>query len=289
MYITKLNAEGFPEEPLDVVKKFRNACGAIVRDIVPITLQKWKDLDADTRNRLWAKLSESFRVPKGTEDAVRKSMLSAMARRFRGWKVEMNRDFVKKNRVPPPKKMGKITQAQWEEFVRQKTEPKAKELSETNSQRAKKNKHPHRLGSTGYLPKAMEWNRIIEEAMANGTLDPLLKDIDERALRWILARAGLTNEGKLLNPELVGEVAEKVQEYAEKRKKGEFKPRRENDILTAALGTPEHTGRARGISSKISWREAFPEYAASYRNMRRRKGPLKRLLMKGYRRLLMKQ
>jgi hypothetical protein len=274
MYITKLNAEGFPEEPLDVVTKFRNACGAIVRDIVPITLQKWKDLDEDTRNRLWAKLSESFRVPKGTEDAVRKSMLSAMARRFRGWKVEMNRDFVKKNRVPPPKKMGKITQAQWEEFVRQKTEPKAKELSETNSQRAKKNKHPHRLGSTGYLPKAMEWNRIIEEAMANGTLDPLLKDIDERALRWILARAGLTNEGKLLNPELVGEVAEKVQEYAEKRKKGEFKPRRENDILTAALGTPEHTGRARGISSKISWREAFPEYAASYRKHEKAKRTL---------------
>jgi hypothetical protein len=48
MYITKLNAEGFPEEPVDVVTKFRNACGAIVRDIVPITLQKWKDLDEGT-------------------------------------------------------------------------------------------------------------------------------------------------------------------------------------------------------------------------------------------------
>jgi hypothetical protein len=33
---------------------------------VPITLQKWKDLDEDTRNKLWAKLSESFKVPKGT-------------------------------------------------------------------------------------------------------------------------------------------------------------------------------------------------------------------------------
>jgi hypothetical protein len=33
-------------------------------------------------------------------------------------KAEMNREFVKKNKVPLPKKMGKITQAQWEEFVR---------------------------------------------------------------------------------------------------------------------------------------------------------------------------
>jgi hypothetical protein len=51
---------------------------------VPITLQKWKDLDEDTRNKLWAKLSESFKVPKGIEDAVRKSMLSAMASCFVG-------------------------------------------------------------------------------------------------------------------------------------------------------------------------------------------------------------
>ena len=274
MYVTKLNAEGFPEEPLDVVTKFRNSCGSTVRDIVPITLQKWKDLDEDTRNKLWAKLSESFKFPKGTEDAVRKSMLSAMAKMFRGWKAEMNRDFVKKNKVPPPKKMGKITQAQWEEFVRQKTELKAKELGETNSQRAKMNKHPHRLGSSGYHHKVVQWNKIIEEAITNGTLDPILKDIDERAIRWILGRAGLSEDGKLLHPELVGEVSTKIQEYADKRKKGEFKPRRENDILTAALGNPEHTGRARGISSKISWREAFPEYASSYRKHEKSKRTL---------------
>jgi hypothetical protein len=74
---------------------------------VPITLQKWKDLDEDTRNKLSTKLSESFKVPKGIEDAVRKSMLFAMAKMFCGWKTEMNRDFVKKNKVPPSKKMGK--------------------------------------------------------------------------------------------------------------------------------------------------------------------------------------
>jgi hypothetical protein len=274
MYVTKLNADEFPEEPLDVVTKFRNSCESIVRDIVSITLQKWKDLDEDTRNKLWAKMFESFKVPKGIEDAVRKSMLSAMAKMFRGWKTEMNRDFVKKNRVLPPKKMGKINQAQWEEFVRQKTELKTKELGKTNSQRAKMNKHPHRLGSTGYHHKVVQWNRIIEEAIANGTLDPILKDIDERAIRWILDLAGLTEDGKLLHPELVGKVSTKNQEYAEKRKKGEFKPRRENDILIAALGNSEHTGQARGIFSKITWREVFPEYAASYRKHEKSKTTL---------------
>jgi hypothetical protein len=105
-------------------------------------------------------------------------------------------------------------------------------------------------------------------------LDPILKDIDEQAIRWILGRPGLTEDGKLLHLELVGEVSTKNQEYAEKGKKGEFKPQRENDILTAALGNPEHTGQARGISSKISWREAFPEYATSYRKHEKSKRTL---------------
>jgi hypothetical protein len=39
----------------------------------------------------------------------------------------MNRKYVKKQLVP--KHMGKITQAQWEEFVKQKTEPKALAIS----------------------------------------------------------------------------------------------------------------------------------------------------------------
>jgi hypothetical protein len=44
-------------------------------------------------------------------------------------------------------------------------------------------------------------------------------DIDERAIRWILGRAGLTEDGKLLHPELIGEVSKKIQEYAEKTKR----------------------------------------------------------------------
>jgi hypothetical protein len=34
------------------------------------------------------------------------------------------------------------------------------------------NKHPHRLGSSGYHHKVVQWNMIIEEAITNGTLDP---------------------------------------------------------------------------------------------------------------------
>jgi hypothetical protein len=44
--------------------------------------------------------------------------------------------------------MGKITQAQWEEFVKQKTEPEALDISDKFAEILKKNIYPHDLGSS---------------------------------------------------------------------------------------------------------------------------------------------
>lgn len=43
---------------------------------------------------------------------------------------------------------------------------------------------------------------------------------------------------------------------------------RENDILSECLG-PEHPGRVRGVSSTMSWKYGFPEYASMYKKRRR--------------------
>jgi hypothetical protein len=56
----------------------------------------------------------------------------------------MNRKYVKKQLVP--KCMGKITQAQWKEFVKQKTEPEALPISDKFAEILKKNIYPHPLG-----------------------------------------------------------------------------------------------------------------------------------------------
>jgi hypothetical protein len=49
----------------------------------------------------------------------------------------MNRKYMKKQLVS--KHMSKITQAQWEEFVKQKTEPKALVISDKFAEISKKN------------------------------------------------------------------------------------------------------------------------------------------------------
>jgi hypothetical protein len=66
----------------------------------------------------------------------------------------MNRKYVKKQLVP--KHIGKITQAQCEEFVKQMTEPKVLATSGKFAKILKKNIYPHHLGSSGYVGKVGE-------------------------------------------------------------------------------------------------------------------------------------
>jgi hypothetical protein len=69
----------------------------------------------------------------------------------------MNRKYVKKQLVL--KQMGKITQAQWENFIKQKTEPEALAISDKFAEISKKNIYPHHLGSSGYVGKDGEWKK----------------------------------------------------------------------------------------------------------------------------------
>jgi hypothetical protein len=55
-----------------------------------------------------------------------------------------------------PKYMGKIIQAQWEEFVKQNTEPEALAINDKFAEISKKNIYPHHLGSSGYVGKVGE-------------------------------------------------------------------------------------------------------------------------------------
>jgi hypothetical protein len=53
---------------------------------------------------------------------------------------------------------------------------------------------------------------------------------------------------------------------------GSFSGVREHDILTAALETPKHRGRVRGVSSSLSWGKGFgDEFAAMYRKKRNKR------------------
>jgi len=69
--------------------------------------------------------------------------------------------------------------------------------------------------------------------------------LDYRGSWWVRARvpANKANSGLSFADPMVEEAAKNIFKVACKQQAGEFKPQREKDVLTLALGNPEHPGR----------------------------------------------
>jgi hypothetical protein len=160
----------------------------------------------------------------------------------------MNRKYVKEQLVP--KYMGKITQAQCEEFVKQKTKPKTLAISDKFAEISKKNIDPHHLGSSGYVGKVGEWKKKIEETVSADKPNPL-EGIEERTQHWLLARSNLTEDGTLVyKKKEVAAVQQKALQLAAKQRLGLFRSDRENVQLKEAPSNTEHTGCIRMIGTR---------------------------------------
>jgi hypothetical protein len=64
-------------------------------------------------------------------------------------------------------------------------------------------------------------------------------------------------------------AADRVKTLTAQCSDGSFSRVREDDILAAALETPEHQGRVQGVSSSLGWGKGFgEEFAGMYRKKR---------------------
>nr|ABF98061.1 transposon protein, putative, CACTA, En/Spm sub-class [Oryza sativa Japonica Group] len=195
--------------------------------------------------------------PDGSEAAVRNCALQTMAKSWRGWKTTLNKKFVKTGRTPFST-YANITPNQWDDFLTLKNSPEEIQRSQKYAKLAKKNEFPHRLGSAGYAPKVEQWTKEEEEMRKKGQPVPM-EEWTQRSRNWVRARTPkITDEGKVSfeDPELQS-VSDKIENLSSSQKKGFFKPKTEKDVLSTALGTLEHGGRVRDVSSKMSWKEGF--------------------------------
>jgi hypothetical protein len=208
---------------------------------------------------------KKIKFPASAEDVVKSVMLINMGKLFCKWKSKMNRNYVKKGLVP--KHMGKITEAQWKEFVQQKIDPKALAISNEFAEMSKKNIYPHRMGSNGYVGKIPEWKKKIEEVVNADNPNPI-EDIEERTVNWLLARSELTQDRKIVHKKKgVAAVQEKAIELTVKKRLGLFKFDSENDIFSGALGNAEHTGCIRGVTSQMLWKIVFQMMLGAIRSV----------------------
>jgi hypothetical protein len=154
VYVTKLDSNGLPYEPPEARKAFKRASRFQVRDNIPIIITDWQQVPAAIKDKIWSNMKEKIKFPTSVEEVVKNVIFIHMGRLFRKWKSELNMKYMKKGLMP--KHMGKITEAQWKEFVQQKTDPKALAISNEYAEMSKKNIYPHHMGSKGYVAKIPE-------------------------------------------------------------------------------------------------------------------------------------
>jgi hypothetical protein len=105
--------------------------------------------------------------------------------------------------------------------------------------------------------------------------DIIAKGIKPESAKWPLrAKNWFFGHGGRIDPEtdlaVYGQKLETAQRrlaFAIQAKEiGAFKPNREKDELTYAIGTAEHTSRTRGLGHNTSWKHGFPNDRETYRS-----------------------
>ena len=189
------------------------------------------------------------------EDLCKCHVLFIAGKALHNLRSNHNRHYVQEGKTPY-KDYNFITRQVWEEFVEKMSTDEAKAKGQEYSELAKKDVLPHHLGMTGYAAKRKKLRQEEMEADAAGLENPF-KEVNERGCDYFYARRPKKlKKGMAKYNEPKAEEAEKALiAISASKQQGKFEPVGQHDLLTEALGNPEHRGRVQGISSRHSWKK----------------------------------
>jgi hypothetical protein len=291
--IETVSHNGQPTAPKKAADAFKNQCGVVVRNHIPISIQEWNKpakvedragvtyLDDRSKDGLFETLMAHFSLPELDDEEQSKQMLKMvkhwalkkMAELFRGYKKRLWNDYEKKKKVPIFTGPLELQKDAWPEFVKYKKSQEAIERSAKNKLNAEKKVYHHTMGPGGYTTAVPKWDKAEEELRAKG-ITPATDDVPKRGRNWLLGHGAKLNEetGELTVDPKIATPHKNLLTAVKKVKEGKLQPDRENDELTEALGNPEHHGWTRGWGG-FPWKVGFtPEQGLyPYRSRERAK------------------
>ncbi|KAM5552517.1 hypothetical protein ABKV19_027060, partial [Rosa sericea] len=203
-----------------VAKQMQSYIGVLARRKVPIIRENWKAATGEEKNKIWQRVQWRQFKSLLTSKYIIPYLDDHEALRY------------------PPDDYPFILADHWTEFVKMRTKPSFLEKRREQQERRSLNKYPHRMSRKGYAG--------LEAELAAGMSDH--EEVD-RATLWIKGRQ--TKDGSFKDEESK-KTAEKIANLKKKLASGELSAEGTNDVLTLALGTPEHGGRVRGIGGFVT-------------------------------------
>ncbi|XP_024190454.1 uncharacterized protein LOC112194446 [Rosa chinensis] len=219
-------------------KEMQSYIGVLARKKVPISIPTWKDVLVEQKNKIWEGIKLSFLL---RPEHKRMVLISAGAK-WREFKSHLTTRYILPHRdnleiiESRPEDYLFINQDDWEIFVQDRLSDSFLELHEKQKRKRALSKYPHRLSRKGYAGLEEELSATMDEA-----------ELD-RATMWIKARQD--KNGGFKDP-LVEEKAKEIADLKKKEAEGELSTSGSDDVLTLALGNPEHTGIIRGVGANV--------------------------------------
>ncbi|KAL5187746.1 hypothetical protein HKD37_05G013363 [Glycine soja] len=211
-------------------KKLRTYLGIVARDKVDITYENWKEVPTAQKDLIWEDIQAEFEIPEASDSRTKRKLLQTVGERWRQFKSDLTRKWA--------------------------LAPDTDSVDDTNTT-------PHVLSRGGYeyLEQkllAEKTKKKLEEAAQSGSVDGVIDppSLVRCHVKWKMARTKKTRE---MTTEATKEIAEKIATQES------FVPHGRQDILTAAIGRPEHPGRVRAAGAAADLANQRPARGVHHR------------------------
>nr|ABA98740.2 transposon protein, putative, CACTA, En/Spm sub-class [Oryza sativa Japonica Group] len=237
--ITEVEEDGRPSAPAEAAKNYVRHSGWVVRDNVPVSTVYWRRTRArgdhesfvpdSEKEMLWTTMLETFTLPAGREDKVKRWTLKKMAEQFQSFKGDLYQKYILKGQTPNFDTFPKLRD-HWDEFVAYKTGEQGQAMMERNKENAAKKKYHHHLGSEGYSVAMPKWE-VMEASLIERGIEPATANWPERSKFWYYAHGGTLNpaDGSLVFGDQIREAARRLTDAVEASSQGTSRMRSKRD------------------------------------------------------------
>ncbi|KAH1198019.1 hypothetical protein GmHk_18G051667 [Glycine max] len=241
-------------------KKLRTYLGIVTRDKVDVTYDTWKEVPTAQKDLIWEDIQAEFEILEASDSRTKKKIIQIVGERWRQFKSNLTRKWAlgaDKDGADDIvcEKYG-ISKEKWTQFCQTCRDPSWEAQASQ-----KQNTAPHVLSRGGYeyleeKLMAEKTKKRLEEAAQSGSIEGIIDPPSpiRRHVKWKMAR---TKKIGQMTSEAAKEIADRIDSLDEQASQGSFIPHGRQDILTAAIGRPEHPSRVCAVGAGVTIKQYF--------------------------------
>ncbi|KAL5191470.1 hypothetical protein HKD37_04G010744 [Glycine soja] len=218
-------------------KKLRTYLGIVARDRVDVTYENWKEAESE--------------IPEASNSRMKRKLLQIVGKRWRQFKPDLTRKWAlagDQDGVEDTvcEKYG-ISKEKWAQFCQTRRDPSWEDVCKKAQAIQKQNIAPHVLSRGDEEEAGGSCTGSVD-----GVIDP--PSPVRRHVKWKMVCTKKTGE---MTTEAAKEITEKIDSFEEQATQGSFVSHGRQDVLTAAIGRPEHPGCVRAAGASVTIKQYF--------------------------------